>query len=112
MLQQRVTKLPIFSILLLGISFFLPATTASQTSKSYQDALSCFETLQNNPEKKKSRHHWVTCVNGFQSVLMEAPYGPWADDALFMIGRVYAALMRSRPAHTIDKRPSIILTAC
>jgi N-acetylmuramoyl-L-alanine amidase len=90
--QHRPTKLPFFLIFLVVISFFLPGTTASKASRSYQDALLCFETLQNDPEKKKSRHHWVTCVNGFQSVLMEAPNGPWADDALFMIGRVYAAL--------------------
>ena len=87
-----LTSFIILPITLLIISFFLPSIQASQVSRDYQVAVTHFEDLLKDSQRKGFRQHWMTCVNEFQSVLTREPAGPWADDALFMIGRVYAAL--------------------
>jgi N-acetylmuramoyl-L-alanine amidase len=81
------------------VSFLLVTAFAGEAPRDYRDAFLQFEDLLKDPQKRKERHHWITCVNGFQAALTKDPGGPWADDALFMMGHVYAELygMSSSP---------------
>jgi N-acetylmuramoyl-L-alanine amidase len=92
MLERGHTTRRILPIIFLIISFSLQTATASQSARDYKQALAHFEKVLKDPQKKNLRHHWMACVNEFQSILTREPTGPWADDALFMMGRVYAML--------------------
>jgi N-acetylmuramoyl-L-alanine amidase len=92
MLERGHMTRRILPIIFLIISFFLQTATASQGARDYEEALAHFEKLLKDPQKRTLRHRWMACVNEFQSVLTREPTGPWADDALFMMGRVYAML--------------------
>ena len=92
MLPRRSVNWIILPLTLSILSFFLLSARAGQVSRDYQAAVTHFEDLLGDAQKRGFRHHWMTCVHEFQSVLTREPAGPWADDALFMIGRVYAAL--------------------
>jgi N-acetylmuramoyl-L-alanine amidase len=72
----------------------------------YREALSQFETLAENPEKQKDRLNWMQAVSRFKSLYKMEPRGPWADDALFMIGRIFSELHK-RFSDPQDKQEAV-----
>ncbi|MGD9022679.1 MAG: N-acetylmuramoyl-L-alanine amidase [Deltaproteobacteria bacterium] len=63
-----------------------------QIETDYQHAEARFQDLLKDPQKQKTRYHWMMCIKAFQSVYMAQPKGPRADDALFMTAHVFAKL--------------------
>ena len=77
-----------------GLLYTAPMVLGNETQVAYRRAESSLERLLQNPEKKKYRHHWIACINKFKAVYRSQPDGPWADDAVFMVGKIYGHLYR------------------
>lgn len=58
----------------------------------YRQAAARYKQLLADPEKQKDRHNWFVCAEKFKAVYAAEPDGPWSDDAIFMIGDLYAKL--------------------
>lgn len=90
-------KMPGFSPLVFFLLIFLfgiPFTAAGGIEHDYHLAELSYERLLKDPEKQKERLNWLVCTGRFRSVYTAQPDGPRADDALFMIGRVYSELYK------------------
>jgi N-acetylmuramoyl-L-alanine amidase len=78
--------------------FFLLSTSLYQSAAAdgveydYRQAELSFKKLLKDPQKQKDRHYWLACIKSFSSVYTSEPSGPRADDAIFMIGRLYSKL--------------------
>ena len=78
--------------------FFLLSTplyqsvTAGSVEYEYRQAELSFKKLLKDPQKQQDRHYWLACIKRFSSVYTGEPSGPRADDAIFMIGRLYSKL--------------------
>lgn len=74
----------------LGILF--PATTAraAGAGDAYDQARSAYHELDQMPEEKKRlRHHWQSVIDRFKAVSEKYPKSSYADDALYMEGKLY-----------------------
>jgi N-acetylmuramoyl-L-alanine amidase len=73
-------------------------TEKSSTAKkltpkdAYIDAEACYGNLRKNPQKMKYRHHWLRCIDRFQSVYEKDITGPWAPAGLYMAAKLYQKL--------------------
>lgn len=81
-----------FLILLLVFSLHPLVATGGQTETDYRRARASFKRLLKDPQKQKHRLNWIACIRNFRSVYEAQPSGPWADDAIVMIGHLYARL--------------------
>jgi len=83
-------------LLVLPLFFALayPASGARGLEYEYRQASSCFNRLLQDSQKQKDRHEWIACIHKFRSVYTAQPGGRLADDALFMMGRLYAELYK------------------
>lgn len=86
----------LLALLVLPLSFALahPASGARGLEYEYRQASSSFNRLLQDSQKQKDRHEWLACIHKFKSVYTAQPGGRLADDALFMMGRLYAGLYK------------------
>ncbi|MBW2108136.1 MAG: N-acetylmuramoyl-L-alanine amidase [Deltaproteobacteria bacterium] len=92
-----------FLILLLVTAVWAWCTTATGSDRleyQYRRAQSSVERLLNSPRKQKYRQYWLACIDKFKAVYAAQPQGPWADDAIFMMARLYEKLYR----HSFSKK--------
>jgi len=80
--------LPLFLV------FACPANGARSLEYEYRQASSSFKRLLKDSQKQKDRHAWLACIDQFRSVYTAQPGGPRADDALYMVGRLYSELYK------------------
>jgi N-acetylmuramoyl-L-alanine amidase len=108
MVQHSGNGRRLFLLLVLPVFFALtrPASGARSLEYEYRQASSSFNRLFKNSQMQKDRHAWLSCIDKFKSVYRAQPGGRWADDALFMIGRVYSELYRVS-ALARDKREAL-----
>jgi len=81
-------------VLPLFVALAHPASGARSLEYEYRQAVSSFEKLKQDPEKQKDRHEWLLCIKSFRSVYTAQPSGGRADDALYMVGRLYSELYK------------------
>ena len=81
-------------VLLLFFALAPPAGGARSLEYEYRQASSSFNRLLQDSQKQKDRHAWLSCIDKFKSVYTAQPGGGRADDALFMIGRLYSELYK------------------
>ena len=86
----------LFPFLALPLFFALarPASGAHSLEYEYRQASSSFNSLLQDSQKQKDRHEWLACIDKFKSVYTAEPGGRRADDALFMMGRLYSELYK------------------
>jgi len=73
---------------------------------AYRQAVAGYKQLLANSEKQKDRHNWFLCAERFKAVYTAQPDGPWSDDAIFMIGDLYAKLSQ-RSSGVNDKHEAL-----
>ena len=83
-----------FLVLPLFFALAHPASGARGLEYEYRQASSSFNRLLEDSQKQKDRHEWLACIHKFKSVYTAQPGGRLADDALFMMGRLYAGLYK------------------
>jgi N-acetylmuramoyl-L-alanine amidase len=83
-----------FLALPLFLALAQPASGARSLEYEYRQASSSFNRLLQDSQKQKDRHAWLACINKFKSVYTAEPGGRRADDALFMMGRLYSELYK------------------
>lgn len=88
---QRVLA---FLVLALFFALGRPASGANGVEYEYRQAASSFKRLLHDSQKQKDRHEWLSCLEKFRSVYTAQPGGQRADDALFMMGRIYSELYK------------------
>ncbi len=86
----------LFPLLVLTLFFALAqaASGARNLEYEYRQASSSFNRLLQDSQKQKHRHEWLSCIDKFKSVYTAQPGGRRADDALFMMGRLYSELYK------------------
>ena len=94
MVQHSGNWQRLFPFLALPLFFALarPASGARSLEYEYRQASSSFNRLLQDSQKQKDRHEWLACMDKFKSVYTAEPGGRRADDALFMMGRLYSDL--------------------
>jgi N-acetylmuramoyl-L-alanine amidase len=71
----------------------MSSSTLELTAKeAYINAEDCYDELRKDSQKMKYRHHWLRCIDKFQSVYDKEPAGPWAPAGLYMAGKLYQKL--------------------
>lgn len=71
----------------------ISSSTEGLTPKeAYINAEDCYAKLRKNTQKMKYRHHWLRCIDKFQSVYDKDPAGPWAPAGLYMGAKLYQKL--------------------
>ena len=71
----------------------ISSSTKEWTPKeAYINAEDCYAKLRKDTQKMKYRHHWLRCIDNFQSVYDKDPAGPWAPAGLYMAGKLYQKL--------------------
>ncbi len=60
----------------------------------YFSAESCYQKLQDNPERQEYRSYWLDCIRKFEAVHGQDPDGPWAAAGLFMAGKLYREMYK------------------
>ena len=73
---------------------------------AYRQAVAGYKQLLSDSEKQRDRHNWFVCAEKFKSVYAAQPDGPWSDDAIFMIGDLYANLSQ-RSSGVNDKHEAL-----
>lgn len=71
-----------------------PASSPAQAEAAYQKARTEYHSLQRSGKKRRYRANWLKCIGQFEEVRRSFPEGERADDALFMVGRLYEDLNR------------------
>ncbi len=84
-------------VLLMSLIFWLlpldPLASASSEAEAlYQEAADAYHALQKSEQKKKKRVYWKRCILRFERVYETFPKSNRADDALYMVGRLYEEL--------------------
>jgi N-acetylmuramoyl-L-alanine amidase len=85
---------------------FETAMATDEAEHAYRQAELSYDRLSNDPEKQKDRDYWLLCIDGFKSAYAAQPDGPWADDALFMVGKLYGSLFR-QSSKIYDKQEAV-----
>ena len=70
----------------------LSSTPELTPKDAYINAEDCYTKLRQDSQKMKYRHHWLRCIDIFQSVYDQDPAGPWAPAGLYMAGKLYQKL--------------------
>lgn len=86
-------SMPVLFFLFLS-SLCNPSVAAASIEYQYRQAELSYKKLLKDPQKQKSRHEWLACIKRAESVYAAHPDGVRADDALFMIGRLYSRLYK------------------
>jgi N-acetylmuramoyl-L-alanine amidase len=60
----------------------------------YESARRAYQRLKESRERQHYRSNWVKCIDRFDQVYQNFPESNRADDALFMMGRLYEGLYR------------------
>jgi N-acetylmuramoyl-L-alanine amidase len=86
----------VLPLIVLPLFFVLgrPASGDNSVEYEYRQAASSIERLLQDYQKKKVRHEWLLRLQKFKSVYTARPGGRRADDALFMMGRLYSELYK------------------
>lgn len=97
-------KLFLLFFFLLSTPLYGVASSGDSVEYQYRQAELSFKKLLRDPQKQKDRHYWLACIKRFDMVYTSEPSGPRADDAIFMIGRLYSRLyeITSRPRDRQD----------
>lgn len=93
-LKKTVALLCTEFLLLFLFSTLAEPVFAGKLDDAYYRAKHSYKKLLNSPNQKKYRHNWLNVISRFQTVYKKSPNGRWADNALFMIGRMYRELYR------------------
>jgi N-acetylmuramoyl-L-alanine amidase len=81
-------------LLVAGCVFCAAPAAADNMQYEFRRAQANYERLLKSPKKQKYRDNWLTCISKFKAVYAVQPSGRWADDALFMVGSLYAGLYK------------------
>ena len=65
------------------------AALAESCKDKYISAEACYESLKNNPKKRKYKDKWLDCIHKFGDVYKTSPSGPWAPAGLYSSGILY-----------------------
>ena len=92
----RIGKAYLIGIISICLAGFIlpPADLMAAPRDTYFEAESCYRSLRQNTQKLKYRHHWMRCINKYQSVFNQDPNGPWAAAGLYMSGKMYQGLAK------------------
>jgi N-acetylmuramoyl-L-alanine amidase len=105
-MNQCIKKQEIVFTLILSLVICAFSGVAGATDRieyEYRRAQSSLERLQKSRQKQKYRHNWLGCIDKFKAVYSAQPNGRWADDAIFMVGRLYSQLYR----HSYAKKDKV-----
>jgi N-acetylmuramoyl-L-alanine amidase len=103
----RKKKLGIAAALLFVWGVVLPCQMGHGSMQyAYRQAVAGYKELLADSDKQKDRHNWFVCAEKFRAVYAAEPDGPWSDDAIFMIGRLYEELNR-RSSGVNDKHEAL-----
>jgi len=103
----RKKKLGISAALLFVWGVVLPCQMGHGSMQyAYRQAVAGYKELLADSDKQKDRHNWFVCAEKFRAVYAAEPDGPWSDDAIFMIGRLYEELNR-RSSGVNDKHEAL-----
>ncbi|MBW2058363.1 MAG: N-acetylmuramoyl-L-alanine amidase [Deltaproteobacteria bacterium] len=86
-----------FALVLLMSSWWACRATASPPKDgetAYKEARAEYYALRNSEAKRRYRSNWVRCIGRFEAVWRDFPESQRADDALYMVGRLYEDLHR------------------
>lgn len=104
---MRKKKLGIAAALLFVWGVVLPCQMGHGSMQyAYRQAVAGYKELLADSDKQKDRHNWFVCAEKFRAVYAAEPDGPWSDDAIFMIGRLYEELNR-RSSGVNDKHEAL-----
>lgn len=81
-------------IILFHLFFLIPFFVhgAGGPERLFQDARSCYQVLKKSSAERKYRHNWLNCIKKYEKVVKKFPKSQRADDALFMVGKLYYRL--------------------
>ncbi len=89
-MKRRVTALITVGLLL---SLFVVSNVHGDGSvRGYREAYKSFRSLEVLKAKRRYRSNWIGCVKKFEKVYKSYPEGSKADDAMYMIGKIYLYL--------------------
>lgn len=80
-------------IILLSL-LLLSSTAQAGPEEDYQKARKALEQIENSPSRQKYRDKWEEVCARFEKVVAKHPKSARADDALFMLGRIYERIYR------------------
>jgi len=87
---KKVISLTIGFLLLLILG--TPDLLADSSEKEYKEAYKSFKSLEVSKVKRKYRSNWTRCAKKFKDVYKRYPKGSKADDAMYMVGKIYLYL--------------------
>ena len=104
---MRKKKLGIVAALFFVWAVVLPCQMGHGSMQyAYRQAVAGYKELLADSDKQKDRHNWFVCAEKFRAVYAAEPDGPWSDDAIFMIGRLYEELNK-RSSGVNDKHEAL-----
>ncbi|MFH1624229.1 MAG: N-acetylmuramoyl-L-alanine amidase [Pseudomonadota bacterium] len=65
---------------------------ADSSERKYQEARTAFKTLEVSKAERKYRYNWISCARKFEEVYKRYPKGKRADNAMYMVGKIYQQL--------------------
>ncbi len=93
MTRARLITEIFFIVLFVGLS--LPRSlplAADEAEALYQMARREYYALEKSEQRKKKRIYWERCIHRFERIYDKFPKSNRADDALFMVGKLYEEL--------------------
>lgn len=73
--------------------FFLASDLLGDSSeRKYREAYKSFRSLEVSKTKRKYRSNWIRSARKFEEICRRYPNGSRADDAMYMVGRIYLYL--------------------
>ena len=68
------------------------ASSPIEAEALYRRAREGYYALKGSKKNQRYRSNWLKCIHLYEKVYQTFPESDWADDALFMMGRLYEGL--------------------